>query len=323
MNVSVGFDPVALKPTFELLYGVPGNSRAFETAARLGFDSRILDKAKTYLKESNRRILEFIEDLQSTLQSIRAIKRDFAEVLRAASRYEELIRALAKKIERKKEDVLFQVEGKARALFRQAESELKKVMKSARATEVARGTSVKRDLNRIKNQALKNMTREDRTKSTLECLEKGTRLVLGKERKEGEVAAIDYEANKVELLIGDMRLKTSIDELEHMKGVQIIPRHAEQSKRPGITTPLAEPPGSSSPLNLIGLTVDEALPIVDKALDRALLYGKRDLHIVHGVGTGRLRKGIHDYLKQQAGVKAFYPGKPLEGGVGITIVELD
>jgi len=323
MNVSVGFNAVALKPTFELLYGLPGNSRALETAARLGIESQILDKAKAYLKESNRRILELIEDLQTTVQSILAIRKEFAEVLRAASRYEKAIITLAKKIETKKEDVFARVEGKARALFRQAESELKRIMKSARSTETTIGSSIKRDLSGVKKQLLKNLTKPDKTKSTLAILEKGACLVLGKAANEGEVVAIDYEANKVEVLIGDMRLKTSIDELENIEGVRVIPQQRQKGEAPGITTPFARSVTSSSPLKLIGLTVDEALPIVDKALDHALLCGEKDIHIIHGVGTGRLRKGIHDYLKQQPRIRAFYPAERLEGGLGVTVVELD
>jgi len=323
MNVSVGFDSVALTPTFELLYGIPGNSRALETAARLGVEPHIVEKAKTYLKESSRRILELIEDLQAAVQSIRALQREFAEVLRGATHYEKAIRGFAAKIEAKEGDVFGQLENQARALFRQAESELKRIMASARSNETKRAPSAKRDLGRLKNQLLENLVRAERPKSALGCLEKGARLILGKAGKEGDIVAVDHEANKVEVLIGDIRLKTGIDGLEHMEGVRVIPRQMGNNKASGTPIPLAESATSSPPLNLVGKTVDEALPLIDKVLDQALLCGQKHIHIIHGIGTGRLRKGIHEHLKYQQGIKAFYPGEPLEGGSGLTIVELD
>ena len=119
LNVSVGFDSATLQPTFELLYGVPGSSRALEAAARLGVDFQILDKAKTYLKESNRRILELIEDLQDAATSMRALKGDLTEILHKATRYEDTIQTLTRRIESKREDIFAQVERKGRALFRE------------------------------------------------------------------------------------------------------------------------------------------------------------------------------------------------------------
>ena len=175
----------------------------------------------------------------------------------------------------------------------------------------------------IRKRVLENLAITEKAETSLGYLTKGARLVLGKSGKEALVVAVDHGANKVEVLIGDLRLKTSIDELEHIEGVRVVSRQGPKDDTPGTTTPSAPSVTSSSPLNLIGLTVDEALPIVDKALDQALLWGEKDVHIIHGVGTGRLRKAIHDYLQQQPGIRSFYPGKPHEGGAGMTIVELD
>jgi DNA mismatch repair protein MutS2 len=77
-----------------------------------------------------------------------------------------------------------------------------------------------------------------------------------------------------------------------------------------------------SKVNIIGLTVDDATPVVDKFIDRALLHGLEKIYIVHGIGSGRLRHGIGEYLKGHRGVKSFGPGDPMKGGGGVTLVEL-
>ena len=323
MNVSVGFDYVTLKPTFKLLYGIPGNSKALETAARLGIDPQILTKAKDYLKEYNRRILVLIDELEKVLQKMTAIKNDFAKLIFSASRYEQVINRLAKNIEKKKEAIYSQIERKARALLREAELELKKIKKLSPSLDREASKQIETEMKVIKRKLIDNLTKPKKTKKELGVLEKGTRVVIGKERKEGEVINVDHQSNKVEILIGDVRLKTSIDELNGIEGIQIDDKQKKKNKIPKVKTTPSKPSGLSLPLNLIGLTVDEAIPMVDKTIDSALLEKKKELRIIHGLGTGRLRQAIHDHLKQQSGIKNFYLGNPLEGGAGITIVELE
>ena len=322
MNVSVKFDSATLEPTFKLLYGVPGNSKAFETAARLGIDAQILAKARVYLKEYNWRILELIEDLESTIQSMLGIKNTLAKVLLLASRYEELITTLAKKIDRKKEAVFSQIEAKARVLFREAEAELKKIKKSSSSLGKERNKKIQCDLSSVKKKFGKSLIRTKIPNKKLGVLKKGTLLILGKEGKEGKIVNIDDLSTKVEILVGDVRLKADINELTKIEGVRMGPDQRPKSETSGIKLLSPEPSEPLLPLNLIGLTVDEAIPIVDKAIDKALLCNKKDLRIIHGLGTGRLRQAIHNYLKQQPRIKHFYLGTPLEGGAGITIVEL-
>ncbi|MBW1678726.1 MAG: hypothetical protein JRJ08_01045, partial [Deltaproteobacteria bacterium] len=161
MNVSVGFDSVNLKPTFKLLYGVPGNSKALETletATRLGIDSRILIKAKTYLKDYDRRILELIEDLESTVQSMSSIKKDFEKTVLSAARYEKVVVKLVKKIESKKETIFSQIERKARTLFREAESELKKILKPGSSLDKSSIKEIQREMISIKGPLIDNLT---------------------------------------------------------------------------------------------------------------------------------------------------------------------
>jgi DNA mismatch repair protein MutS2 len=95
----------------------------------------------------------------------------------------------------------------------------------------------------------------------------------------------------------------------------------ESSSKINVTT--SEPLGPVSSLNLIGLRVDEAIPLVEKFIDNALLYGINELRIIHGMGTGRLRLSIHQFLQNHSRINNFFLGPPLAGGAGVTIVELE
>lgn len=323
MNVSVAFNEFTLQPTFTLLYGVPGNSNAFETAARLGVNPHVLELAKTYLKEHDRRILELIEELDRTIQRTVAMKGSYENLICSASRYEQVMVTVTREIAAQKEAILSQMEMKSRSLFQEAETEIKKLLKSKAFFEKKHLAEVQQKISSVKKTLKGHLITPKRPAKKIGGLKKGDRVILGKERKEGKVVAIDYASQKVEVQLDGIRLKTGIDDLSRIQNPNETPDQKRMAKNAGPTSmPYSDSGGVLAPLNLIGFTIDEALPSVDKAIDNALLYGIKEVRIIHGLGTGRLRQAIHDYLKQQPVIKNFYLGSPLEGGAGITIVEL-
>jgi DNA mismatch repair protein MutS2 len=319
LNVSVGFNPITLKPTFKLVFGIPGTSKALETASRLGISPQILSHAKAYLKDHDRRILAFTEHLEDMLQKLNAIKLNFEKTLDAAARYEEIMAKFVENVKGKQKILFDHVEKKAQKLLREIEIEVKKFRKS--------NFSFK-NFKEIKNKVAETVakTSEDLkgiklSTQLFDGLKKGDKLSLG--GKVGKVVAFDLSSKKVEIQTGGVRLKTGLDELARIECTPIPSSDAPKGSSSKINITTVEPLGSLTDLNLIGLRVDEAIPLVEKFIDNALLYGIKEVRIIHGMGTGRLRLSIHQFLQNHSRINKFFLGPPLAGGAGVTFVELE
>lgn len=320
LNVSVGFNPITSKPTFKLVFGIPGTSKALETASRLGISPRILSHAKSYLNENDRRILVLTEYLEDLLQQLKKIKITCEETLDSAAHYEEIMVKLVDNVKSKQKILFDHVEKRAQRLLREIEIEVKKFRKS--------NFSFK-NFKEIKNKVSETVAKTSEDLKGIELstqlfdgLKKGDKLSLG--GKEGKVVAFDLSSKKVEIQTGGVRLKTGLDKLARIECTPIPPSQAPKgsSSKINVTTTF-DTLGPLSSLNLIGLRVDEAIPLVEKFIDNALLYGIKELRIIHGMGTGRLRISIHQFLQNHSRINKFFLGPPLAGGAGVTIVELE
>jgi DNA mismatch repair protein MutS2 len=150
-------------------------------------------------------------------------------------------------------------------------------------------------------------------------LKVGERVRIESLRSEGILMNVVKPLNRAEVLTDKAKVKAPLHEIVQMPD-------GEEKKETGIGKGLPFLKGAgeepSSELNVVGLTVEDALPQVDKFIDQALLHGLEKIQIIHGVGSGRLRNGIGQYLKGHRAVKCYSPGETLKGGRGITIVEL-
>jgi DNA mismatch repair protein MutS2 len=150
-------------------------------------------------------------------------------------------------------------------------------------------------------------------------LKVGERVRIEGLRSTGILTHVVKPLNRAEVVTDKVKVKASLSEIvpvteeDEGKGTGI------QGSQPFLRGDVEEP---SSQLNVIGLTVEDALPKVDKFIDQAILHGLEKVHIIHGVGSGRLRNAIGQYLAGHRAVKSFSPGEALKGGRGMTIVEL-
>jgi len=319
LNVSVEFNSLTLKPTFKLLYGIPGTSKALETASRLGISSHILLKAKDYLKEYDRTILFLIEKLELIIQKIIKIKIDLGETLLKASHFKEIIAQFVEKIKNKQHALLSDSEEKVRKLFLEVEMDLKRTKKSPSSTESLK--KIKKKWSSSKEKILHNFISPQPPANQLLELKKGDHLSFSNE-KEGRVIGLDHSSKRVEIQTGGLRLKTKVEELHRIAGAQITFPQKTKGEFYSINATSYESSGALSSLNLVGLTIDEAIPRLEKYVDNGLRYGIKELRVIHGVGTGRLRHAIHVYLKNRKGIEKYYLGTLHQGGAGVTIVEL-
>ena len=158
-------------------------------------------------------------------------------------------------------------------------------------------------------------------------LKAGDKVFVGNINQEGVVQSVRPQKNEAEILCGNIRIRSKISDLS----VLISARNTQNDKKKGIkkktenvqvSKNLAPKPLPTLELNVIGMTVQEALPDVEAFIDSAVCANLEEVRIVHGVGTGKLRAGIHDFLKKHRNVAEFRLGKYGEGETGVTIVKI-
>ena len=324
------FDVETLRPTYRLLIGVPGKSNAFAISSKLGLSDEIIEEAKTHLSEQD----ESFEDLITSLENSRVtIEREREEI----DRYKQEIHSLKQRLEQKQD----KLENSREDILRKAREEARAILQDAKDYA---DTTI-RNFNKFgkENISAKEMEKErERLRKKLSGVEKNLTLKAEKKPKK-ELSAKDLKiGDGVKVL--SMNLKGTVSTLPNSKGnlyvqmgilrSQVNNKDLELLDEPDITGPGVSKSGGGSgkikmsksasvgmELNLLGKTVDEAIAELDKYLDDAYLAHMPSVRIVHGKGTGALRKGVHNYLRRNKHVKSFRLGEFGEGDAGVTIVE--
>jgi DNA mismatch repair protein MutS2 len=324
------FSVETLRPTYRLLIGVPGKSNAFAISSKLGLSDEIIEEAKTHLTEQD----ESFEDLITDLENSRVtIEKEREEI----DRYKQEIQTLKKRLEQKQD----KLENSREAILRKANEEARAILQDAKDY----ADTTMRNFNKFgkANVSAREMEQErDRLRKKLSGVEKNLAIKTEKKPKK-EVKAKDLKIGDAVKVLS-LNLKGTVSTLPNDKGnlyvqmgilrSQVNIKDLERIDEPDITGPgvskgaggsgkikMAKSASVSMELNLLGKTVDEAVAELDKYLDDAYLAHMPSVRIVHGKGTGALRKGVHNYLRRNKHVKSFRLGEFGEGDAGVTIVE--
>ena len=328
-NACCEFSVETLRPTYRLLIGIPGKSNAFAISSKLGLSDQIIERAKEQISEQD----ESFEDVLSSLEENRVtIENERLEI----ARYKEEIKTLKAQLESRQE----KLDAQRDRILRQANEEAHKVLEEAKEyadqtmklfhkfqknnVDTSAVERERQELRKRMNKAEKNMSDRQKTK-------KPKKLLTAKDIRPGD---------SVKVL--SMNLKGTVGSRPDSKGFLFVQMGIIRSKvhlsdlelvdEPVITTPSLQKTGAgkirmsksasvSTEINLLGRTVDEAIAELDKYLDDAYIAHLKSVRIVHGKGTGALRKGIHDYLRRQKHVSSFRLGEFGEGDAGVTIVD--
>jgi DNA mismatch repair protein MutS2 len=230
------------------------------------------------------------------------------------------LKELLEGIKKKRQEIFSQAEEKARKSVLKVEEELKtwaqRWKEEKSHSKSSRVTVPHREIQEVKEKffpPFREKVREVRTGG----IQVGEHVRILSLRTHGVVAEVEASLKQVEVTTEKAKVKTSFSDIvrvteEEERTDEIPPRFPQEKEGEGV----------SSQLNVIGLTVEDALPKVDKFIDQALLHGLEKIQIIHGVGSGRLREAIGKYLRGHQGVKGFAPGEAMRGGRGITVVEL-
>ena len=322
------FSVETLRPTYRLLIGVPGKSNAFAISGKLGLPEHIIEDAKSRISEQD----ESFEDLLSDLEHSRlTIEKEQEELARYKAEAASLKAQLEKKQERldsAKERILAEANEKAHAILREAKEYADETIKNFNKYGKAAGVSIsdmERERTRLRekmNTAEKNMTKKTPAKARKTVDPKALRVgdsvkVLSLNLK-GTVSTLPDAKGNLFVQMGILRSQVNLRDIEPID-------------EPVITAPSFNRTGSGKikmsksasvgiELNLLGKTSDEAISELDKYLDDAYIAHLPSVRIVHGKGTGALRKAVHNYLRRCKIVDEYHLGEFGEGDAGVTIV---
>lgn len=330
-NASCEFDVETLRPTYRLLIGVPGKSNAFAISGKLGLPDFIIEEARKQISQE----AESFEDVISTLEENRiTMEKERMELTRYKEEVERLkdeLKARQEKLDARREKLIQQANEEAHAILREAKEYADQTMKNFHkfGKENISVREMEQERQRLRekmNKVEKNMSSRRKEKPAGAPL-KPSDLHLGDGVKvlsmnlKGTVSTLPDSKGFLFVQMGIMRSKVHISDLALLKEETVI------SAAPGLQRTgtgklkMSKSASVGIEINLLGKTVDEAIAELDKYLDDAYMAHLPSVRIVHGKGTGALRKGVHQYLRRQRYVKSFRLGEFGEGDAGVTIVE--
>lgn len=337
-NACMEFDSDTLRPLYVIKIGLPGSSNALAISRRLGLKESILEDALSNLSEGAQAFENIVRSAEdSRIKAEEALKE--TNLLKAEWREKlELLNDEREKLQKEKEKLFVSAKAESRRIIneRTAEAEelLEEIEKIFEKENISESDLIKaRTLkNRLGDKAYDNekeeFVRPQYIPANAEKLKAGDKVFVKSTNQEGVVQGVRPQKNEAEVLCGNIRIRSKISELS----VLITGNNAQTDKRKTkkikptdnvqVSKRLAPKPLPTLELNVIGKTVSEALPDVEAFIDSAVIANLEEVRIVHGVGTGKLRAGIHDYLKKHRNVAEFRLGKYGEGETGVTIVKI-
>ncbi len=332
-NAGSEFSLETLRPTYRLILGVPGRSNAFLIGEKLGLAPEVIAGARAHMSTEQQRFEAVLAQLEDLKLELGRRQEEIAELRHAASHQLEDARKKKEALIRQGEDELAEARRQAKALADEVQNtayglldEMKRLQKDEKAGAAQKARRAReiaqREAGALGRRSAEGESRAPKERIPLDSVATGQEVWLPDMERSATVTAAADKAGMVELRMGAVKTKLPLAELSAMpraekprakqpQGGGQAPRREDAAlRRPGIE------------LNLIGKTVDEALMEVEQFIDNALMSGLATVYIIHGRGTGALRKAIGQHLKGNKSVKSHRLGRYGEGEDGVTVVEL-
>lgn len=345
-NASSEFDIENLKPTYKLLIGIPGKSNAFAISSKLGLSKDILNNAKQFLKQDSINIEELLKNIYDDKVEIERQKEEInknlaqAQSLRKSlekeniSKKDKELEALNKaKLEA--QNIILSAKDDANYAIKELEnilnkwksleelniedltdSEIANIVRDLKNASIGKANNHRNKLNSSLNSLYSNSKNENSAKIAKSDLNVGMNVRLNNIGDIATITSLSGKGNQIQVQVGHVKMNANINNIisiensVNKKAVSIT--HSSISKSKTVNTEI----------NVIGQNIDEACFVIDKYLDDCALAKLQTVRIVHGKGTGKLREGIHLFLRKHPHVKSFRLGTFGEGEMGVTVVEL-
>lgn len=328
-NASVEFDLETLSPTYRLIVGLPGRSNALAIAERLGLSSSIIERARGYVGVQDLHADDLLEEIHRTREEIRQTQARLLHTEAELNRQRDELRARLDNIEEERRAILEAARAEAHAELEALREEVRELRRRLRAIPPTylEGTDLYEQVNHIEEESARlsslletsaaqaaSLQPSEDIEGQQHVLQVGDRVYVPRLHTEGEVVALP-NGDEVEVQVGQFRVRVEAAALE----VRPRPQRREEAhyERGGVSIPRTESPGLE--LHLRGMTLEEGLPRLEEYLDRAYMAGLPWVRIVHGKGTGTMRKAVRDLLRHHPLVREFKSAPANEGGEGVTI----
>jgi len=321
MNASAEFDVENLKPTYHIILGVPGKSNAFAISERLGLNSKILNRATSLIDSNDVKIEDVLKNIYDNQKQIEAEKEKIEMNSKEIEKLKNELQRDKTEVKNKEKEIIENAKTHARDILLKAKDDATRIIRDM--SSIQNSSQSIKELNNLRNSlndSIREVSKFENANSkvsdlTPSDLEKGTRVIITTLNQKGIIVG-QVKNNKVQVQVGNTKLNIEINNLN----LDSTKQEDKKMSHTSATSNLKQK-AISSEINVIGLNVDEAVHIVDKYLDDCYLSSLDKVRIVHGKGTGKLRQGIHTYLKTHPHIKSFRLGTFGEGEMGVTIVE--
>ena len=329
-NASMEFDSATLKPLYRIKIGMPGSSNALAICRRMGLDEGVLEKAVSYLSEGGRAFENIVRSAEDSRVKAEQL---VAENERLRAKLKDEIAETEKRadaLERERAKLLAGAKAESRRLINERAAEAEELLSEIedifKKEEISESDLIKaRTLkNKIKDAAYRADEAPERKTAYAPAdknnLREGARVFVKPMQTEGVVTSYSQGKGEAEVTCGSMKLRCKPADLliiENAPQVGVVKRadSVKVVRKIPVSQPVLE-------INVLGLTVPEALYEVDNFIDRAVTDNLEEIKVIHGVGTGKLRKAIAEHLKRHKNVESFRAGKYGEGETGVTFIKL-
>ena len=331
-NASVEFNVETLSPTYKLLIGVPGKSNAYEISRKLGLSDPIIESAKRFMDNESIAFEDILSSIENNRKQSELLKLEAEQFHRDAQTLKRRVSQEEDKLREQREKVMDKAKAEARELLKRAKEEADSLVKELRDMRVTsdvdnkRLEAIRRDL-KDKTHALQEQVNKEAMSGgeVPDPLKLGMEVLVTTLGQPGSVVSMPDDKQMVQVQVGIMRLTVPLNTLR----IYVSPTQPKATK----FSPARGKNGSSkadksntatvrSELDLRGHNLEEAILSLDQYLDHAVRSSLKQVCIIHGMGTGVLKKGLFDYMRRHGHVKEQRAGEYGEGGAGVTIVTL-
>lgn len=324
-NASVEFDISTLSPTYKLLVGIPGKSNAFEISKKLGLDEKIIEKAKSHMNSSQIDIENLLKNIYDNKSLIEKEKTEIQEELLKVSNLRKSLEKDNKDLQKQELNIINNAKLQARNILLDAKEEANDIIKQMNSVDSSNKLDNLRNKlnNKIKDIKIQNVVKNNEIKTiNTEDIKQNMEVFVTTLEKEGIVISTHVsKSNEVQVQVGNLKTNVKISDLAMPKRSTSTQKNKKDNNNSSYTS-ISKSRTAKTEINVIGLNVEEAVFVVDKFLDDCSLAKLQTARIVHGKGTGKLREGIHKFLKKHPHVKSYRIGAYGEGEMGVTVVEI-
>lgn len=333
-NACVEFNAETLQPTYKLLIGIPGASNAFAISQRLGLEKNIIDRAKNFINADHANFEKIVSELES--QRIFYEQKNAEISLRQIeiAKHEKKISEMRDEIAKSKGEIIRKAREKSAAMVRETKREAEEIISSLKEQfddlgVKKRQQAIQNARDKIREAELDSMPGIIADKSVGKRINKkflqvGDTIYIKSLDQKGTVISIEKDGKELTVQVGALKttVKTSACKFVSHNAEEISEPQISLSKNRGSAGLLQKVSTVGREIDIRGMLVDEAEQVCGKFIDDAQLAGLKQVLIIHGKGTGALRKGIHDFLRRNKSVENFGIADLEEGGAGATFVEL-